>query len=190
MAFSYPNLIYMYSSKPITLSLWDSSKISEFATTKQFIQHLLWEAEKFIFPFINICPTSNASLCLLEYFNDIVKMLMEWQVRILDDNGLFHKFWSSNFNILGDLMAQYRSPPLNTVGISVKAKVALEETTSKKRKANSNGDKVKVQLKKAKKNQCAESTEVTAPKKITGLSKDSGSTEKVTGLSKAAAAPN
>jgi hypothetical protein len=49
---------------------------------------------------------------------------------------------------------------------------------------------VTVQPKKAKKNQHAESTEATAPKKVAALPKDSGSTEKVTALSEAAAAPS
>ncbi|KAG1772257.1 hypothetical protein EV702DRAFT_1270707 [Suillus placidus] len=119
----------MYSSKPIALSLWDASKIFEYTTAqftaiclaldksyvprtlifqRQFIWYLLWEAEKFVFPFINICATSNASPCLPEYLNDVVKMLTEWQVGLLDDDGLFQKFWSSEFDMASDLMAHYR----------------------------------------------------------------------------------
>ncbi|KAG2341410.1 hypothetical protein BDR05DRAFT_949739 [Suillus weaverae] len=71
-----------------------------------FVQHLIWEVEKFIFPFINICATSNTSPALLEYLN--MKMLTEWQVGLLDGDRLFQKFWSSEFNLAGDHMARYR----------------------------------------------------------------------------------
>ncbi|KAG2337825.1 hypothetical protein BDR05DRAFT_952340 [Suillus weaverae] len=74
----------------------------------RFVWHLIWEVEKFIFPFINICTTSNTSPALLEYLNNVVKMLTEWQVGLLDDNSLFQKFWSSKFDLAGDLMARYR----------------------------------------------------------------------------------
>ncbi|KAG1760815.1 hypothetical protein EDD22DRAFT_954643 [Suillus occidentalis] len=53
------------------------------------MQHIIWEAEKFVFPFINICATSNTSPTLLKYLNNVVKML-----RVAD--------------IAGDLMSRYR----------------------------------------------------------------------------------
>jgi len=48
------------------------------------------------------------SPCLPEYLNDVIKMLTEWQVGLLDDDRLFEKFQSSNFEISGDLMVRYR----------------------------------------------------------------------------------
>jgi hypothetical protein len=60
-----------------------------------------------VFLLINICATGNVSPCLLEYLNDVVKMLTEWQVGLLNDDGLFEKFQSREFEISGDLMARY-----------------------------------------------------------------------------------
>ncbi|KAG2738704.1 hypothetical protein P692DRAFT_20882413 [Suillus brevipes Sb2] len=117
MPSSYPHLAYMHSSQPIILSLWDASQMFEYATSRyttilaaleksqvprtltfrrQFVRYLVWEAEKFVFPLINICATSNVSPCLPEYLNDVIKMLTEWH------------FQSSDFEISGDLMVQYQ----------------------------------------------------------------------------------
>ncbi|KAG0692327.1 hypothetical protein DFH29DRAFT_1008871 [Suillus ampliporus] len=63
---------------------------------------------RFVFPFINICTTSNTCPALPEYLNDIVTMFTHWQVGILDDDGLFQSFHTHNFNVAGDLMARYR----------------------------------------------------------------------------------
>jgi hypothetical protein len=68
---------------------------------------VLMSSQKFIFPFINICATSNTSPALPEYLNDIVKMLTEWQVGLLDDEGLFHTFSTNRSDIAGDLMSWY-----------------------------------------------------------------------------------
>ncbi|KAG2737321.1 hypothetical protein P692DRAFT_20678382, partial [Suillus brevipes Sb2] len=46
--------------------------------------------------------------CLPEYLNDVIKMLTEWQVGLLDDDRLFEKFQSSDFEISGNLMVRYR----------------------------------------------------------------------------------
>lgn len=64
--------------------------------------------QKFVFPFINICATSNTSPALPEYLNDVVKMLTEWQLGILDDEGLFQTFSTSRADLAGDLMSRYR----------------------------------------------------------------------------------
>jgi hypothetical protein len=64
--------------------------------------------QRFVFPFINICATKNTSPALPVYLSDIVKMLIEWQVGVLDDDGLFRKFWTHKFDLSGDLMASYR----------------------------------------------------------------------------------
>jgi hypothetical protein len=64
--------------------------------------------QRFVFPFINICATNNTSPALPEYLNDVVKMLIEWQVGVLDDDGLWQKFWTHKFDVSGDLMARYR----------------------------------------------------------------------------------
>ncbi|KAG2740180.1 hypothetical protein P692DRAFT_20881166 [Suillus brevipes Sb2] len=126
---SYPSLIYMHSSEPIIISIWDAANIFEYATThftaicmalkksqvpktlvfrRKFIPHIIWEAEKSVFPFINICATSNTSPALPEYLNDVVKMLTEWQVGLLDDEGLFHMFSTNGSDIAGDLMSWYQ----------------------------------------------------------------------------------
>jgi hypothetical protein len=64
--------------------------------------------QKFVFPFISICATSNTSPALPEYLNNVMKMLTEWQLGLLDDDGLFQKFWTSKLDLSGDLMSQYR----------------------------------------------------------------------------------
>jgi hypothetical protein len=63
--------------------------------------------QRFVFPFINICATSNTSPALPEYLNDVVKMLTEWQVGLSDDEGLFHTFSTNQPDIAGDLMSRY-----------------------------------------------------------------------------------
>ncbi|KAG0695405.1 hypothetical protein DFH29DRAFT_1005479 [Suillus ampliporus] len=125
----YPSLIFQLNSVPVSVSLWDAARIFEYATSRftairlalnknqvsrtlsfrrTFIRHLVWEAERFVFPFINICVTSNTCLALPEYLNDIVMMFTHWQVGILDDDGLFQSFHTHNLNVAGDLMARYR----------------------------------------------------------------------------------
>jgi hypothetical protein len=63
---SYPSLIYMHSSEPTVVSIWDAANIFEYATARftairmaleksqvpktlvfrrKFVQHILWEAE-------------------------------------------------------------------------------------------------------------------------------------------------
>lgn len=63
---SYPSLIYMHSSEPIMVSIWDAANIFEYATSRftairmsldksqvpktfvfrrKFVQHITWEAE-------------------------------------------------------------------------------------------------------------------------------------------------
>lgn len=126
---SFDQLIYMNNSVPIVISLWDVSNVFEYATCRfaairsaldksqvsrtiafrsRFVQHMVWEAERFVFPFINICAISNTSPAMPEYLNDIVKMLTEWQLGLSDDDQLFRKFWTHNFDMAGDVMARYR----------------------------------------------------------------------------------
>ncbi|KAG1834638.1 hypothetical protein DFJ58DRAFT_847572 [Suillus subalutaceus] len=92
---------YVNKSARVVISMWDLAKIFEYATCrftsihlaldksevsrtvmfrKLFVQHLVWEANRFVFPFINICALINTAPALPEYLNDIVKMLTEWQV--------------------------------------------------------------------------------------------------------------
>lgn len=125
----YSNLISMNASQQITISLWDAANIFEYATSRftairmalensqvprtvvfrrKFLRHISWEAKKFVFPFISICATSNTSPALPEYLNNVMKMLTEWQLGLLDDDGLFQKFWTSKLDLSGDLMSQYR----------------------------------------------------------------------------------
>ncbi|KAG2738381.1 hypothetical protein P692DRAFT_201812142 [Suillus brevipes Sb2] len=119
----------MHSSEPTVVSIWDAANIFEYATARfiairmaleksqvpktlvfrrKFVQHIIWEAEKFVFLFINICATSNTSPALPEYLNDVVKMLTEWQVGLLDDKDLFHTFSTNRSDIAGNLMSRYR----------------------------------------------------------------------------------
>ncbi|KAG1738077.1 uncharacterized protein EDB91DRAFT_1249373 [Suillus paluster] len=109
----YPSLIFQTNSVPTSVSLWDAANIFEYATSRftairTFVRHLVWEAERFVFPYINICATSNTSPALPEYLNEIVTMLTHWQVGIVDDDGLFQLFHTHQFNMAGDLMVRYR----------------------------------------------------------------------------------
>ncbi|KAG1884391.1 hypothetical protein F4604DRAFT_1919570 [Suillus subluteus] len=54
------------------------------------------------------------SLTLPEYLNDIVILLMSWQVGMLDDEGLFTKFFDHEVNMPGEshLLASYRIVPV------------------------------------------------------------------------------
>ncbi|KAG1752337.1 uncharacterized protein EDB91DRAFT_1243115 [Suillus paluster] len=125
----YPSLIFQPNSVPTSVSLWDAANIFKYATSwftaiwlaldksqvsqtssfrRTFIRHLVWEAETFVFPYINICATSNTSLALPEYLNGVVTMLTHWQVGIVDDNGLFRLFHTHQFNMAGDLMVCYQ----------------------------------------------------------------------------------
>ncbi|KAG2344268.1 hypothetical protein BDR05DRAFT_999411 [Suillus weaverae] len=100
----------MHTSEPIVVSMWDAANIFEYATThfttiwmvldkshvprtlvfqRKFVWHIVWEAKKFIYPFINICTTSNTSPALPKYLNNVA-------------------FWSSQWDLLGDLIAQYQ----------------------------------------------------------------------------------
>ncbi|KAG1840762.1 hypothetical protein F4604DRAFT_1939960 [Suillus subluteus] len=111
-------------------TLWDVANIFEYATShfaairesldksrvsctphyrEQFVQHLVWEADRFVFPFINMCAINNTQPCLPEYLKQIVKMLTSWQVGALDNPNLFHEFATHHFDTSGDLMVRYRN---------------------------------------------------------------------------------
>ncbi|KAG1837660.1 hypothetical protein F4604DRAFT_1942096 [Suillus subluteus] len=113
-------------------TLWDVANIFEYATSRfaviresldksrvsctphyreRFVQHLVWEADCFIFPFINMCAINNTQPCLLEYLKQIIKMLTSWQMGALDNPGLFHKFATHHFDTSGNLMVRYWNVP-------------------------------------------------------------------------------
>ncbi|KAG1743976.1 uncharacterized protein EDB91DRAFT_1246860 [Suillus paluster] len=125
----YPSLIFQPNSVPTSVSLWDAANIFKYATSRftaiwlaldqsqvsqtssfrrTFVRHLVWEAKRFVFPYINIYATSNTSPALPEYLNKVVMMLTHWQVGIVDDDGLFRLFHTHQFNMAGDLMVRYR----------------------------------------------------------------------------------
>ncbi|KAG0691964.1 hypothetical protein DFH29DRAFT_883337 [Suillus ampliporus] len=94
----YPSLIFQPNSVPVSVSLWDATRIFEYATSCfTTIRLALDKNQRFVFPFINICVTSNTCPALPEYLNDIVMMFTHWQ-----------SFHTHNFNVAGDLMACYR----------------------------------------------------------------------------------
>ncbi|KAG2336271.1 hypothetical protein BDR05DRAFT_953474 [Suillus weaverae] len=120
--------LYSRDTSPAVINLWDVVHIFEYATSRfaairealdksyvprtphfweRFVQHLVWEGNHFVFPFINMCATNNTPPCLPEYLDQIVKMLTSWQIRALDNPGLFQEFVTHRFDISGDLMAQY-----------------------------------------------------------------------------------
>ncbi|KAG2343156.1 hypothetical protein BDR05DRAFT_1000132 [Suillus weaverae] len=109
---SYPTLIYMHHSQPITL-MWQTYLNmpppallpSAYPWTRAMCPGRLHS--KLDLSSTSSGRQSNTSPALLEYLNNVVKMLTEWQVGLLDDDSLFQKFWSSEFNLAGDLMARY-----------------------------------------------------------------------------------
>ncbi|KAG1721901.1 uncharacterized protein EDB91DRAFT_1256306 [Suillus paluster] len=118
----YPSLIFQLNSVPTNVSLWDAANIFKYATSR-FTAIRIWSgkprhtSQRFVFPYINICATSNTSPALLEYLNEVVMMLTHWQVGIMDDDGLFQLFHTHQFNMAGDLMvATGSSPTMPTVG--------------------------------------------------------------------------
>ncbi|KAG1726349.1 uncharacterized protein EDB91DRAFT_1086802 [Suillus paluster] len=112
----YPSLIFQPNSVPTSVSLWDAANIFEYVTSwftaiwlaLDEIQHLVWEAKRFVFPYINICATSDTSPALLENLNEVVTMLTHWQVEIADDDDLFRLFHTHQFNMAGNLMVCYQ----------------------------------------------------------------------------------
>ncbi|KAG2082553.1 uncharacterized protein F5147DRAFT_803820 [Suillus discolor] len=95
----------LYRSEDSTLSLWDAANVLEYATSRftsiqlslqrshvtrtdayhsQFVRYLVWEAERFVFPFINICAASH--------------ILAGWQIGALDNNKLYDAF--ENFDCM------------------------------------------------------------------------------------------
>ncbi|KAG1841155.1 hypothetical protein C8R48DRAFT_781458 [Suillus tomentosus] len=94
----------------IRLSLDNKEVPRTSAFRKSFVRYLIWEAERFVFPFINICTTSNTCPALPDILSDIVNMLTGWQMALSDDDELFKKFATHNFNTSNNLMARYRAP--------------------------------------------------------------------------------
>ncbi|KAG1778653.1 hypothetical protein EV702DRAFT_1196166 [Suillus placidus] len=130
-------MLYSRDTSPAVMNLWDTVHIFEYATSRfatiqealdksyvprtphfqeRFVQHLIWEGDRFVFPFINMCATNNTPPCLPEYLNQIVKMLTSWQIGVLDNPGLFQEFVTHRFDILGDLMARYRTVAIYQYG--------------------------------------------------------------------------
>ncbi|KAG1809531.1 hypothetical protein EV424DRAFT_1542955 [Suillus variegatus] len=74
------------------------------------------ELTKFVFPFINLCATSSTALALLEYLNKVVKMIMGWQLGLLDNDNLFEKFATHGSDISSDLMSPYGGMHISNYG--------------------------------------------------------------------------
>lgn len=72
--------------------------------------------QKFVFPFINLCATSSTALALLEYLNKVVKMIMGWQLGLLDNDNLFEKFATHGSDISSDLMSPYGGMHISNYG--------------------------------------------------------------------------
>ncbi|KAG1798399.1 hypothetical protein EV424DRAFT_1546254 [Suillus variegatus] len=90
----------LHKSAADKFSIWDAAEIFEYATSRftiihiellkdknhhsslyqnAFVRHIIWEAEHFVFPFINICAAMNINMTLPAYLNEIIFLITSFQ---------------------------------------------------------------------------------------------------------------
>ncbi|KAG1841083.1 hypothetical protein C8R48DRAFT_779221 [Suillus tomentosus] len=90
----------LHKSAASKFSIWDAAEIFEYATSRftaihialmedqthhsssyqhTFVRHIVWEAEHFVFPFVNICAAMNINTTLPVYLNEVLFLITSFQ---------------------------------------------------------------------------------------------------------------
>ncbi|KAG1895099.1 uncharacterized protein F5891DRAFT_1194615 [Suillus fuscotomentosus] len=108
------NYQMLHKSAASTFSIWDAAEIFEYATSRftvihillakdknhhanaykyMFVKHIIWEAECFVFPFVNICAAMNINTTMPAYLNEILFLITSYQTEWYYDHvRLFNAF--------------------------------------------------------------------------------------------------
>ncbi|KAG2054014.1 hypothetical protein BDR06DRAFT_1008196 [Suillus hirtellus] len=118
----------LYESVASSFSVWDAAHISEYATSRftaiyfaqlvepnpigsyqyLFVQHLIWEAEHFMIPFISKCAVMNINSSMLVYLSNVLLHITDFQTEDRNHQTLFARFQDCPHNKDGDVVAQYQ----------------------------------------------------------------------------------
>ncbi|KAG2099261.1 uncharacterized protein F5147DRAFT_777381 [Suillus discolor] len=104
----------LHKSAASKFSIWDAAEIFKYATSRftvihielmksktqhsssyqhTFVRHIVWEAEHFVFPFVNICAAMNINTTLPAYLNEVILLITSFQTKLYYDHGkLFAAF--------------------------------------------------------------------------------------------------
>ncbi|KAG2100176.1 uncharacterized protein F5147DRAFT_777083 [Suillus discolor] len=107
------NYQMLHKSAASRFSIWDAAEIFEYATSRftaihmtimkdknnhsnsyqhTFVRHIVWEAERFVFPFVNICAAMNINTTLPVYLNEVIFLITLFQTEPYDHGKLFTTF--------------------------------------------------------------------------------------------------
>ncbi|KAG2089730.1 uncharacterized protein F5147DRAFT_780525 [Suillus discolor] len=104
----------LHKSAASKFSIWDAAEIFKYATSQftvihielmksktqhsssyqhTFVRHIVWEVERFVFPFVNICAAMNINTTLPAYLNEVILLITSFQTELYYDHGkLFAAF--------------------------------------------------------------------------------------------------
>ncbi|KAG1844595.1 hypothetical protein C8R48DRAFT_780248 [Suillus tomentosus] len=121
----------LYESVAGSFSVWDAAHIFEYATSRftaihlaqlaepnptgsyqySFVQHLIWEAERFVIPFVSKCAAMNINSSMPVYLSNVLLHITDFQTEDRNHRTLFARFRDCPHNKDGDAVAQYRVVP-------------------------------------------------------------------------------
>ncbi|KAG1823312.1 hypothetical protein EV424DRAFT_1346336 [Suillus variegatus] len=109
------------------LSIWDAAHVFEYATSRftaihitqmkeqnpsntyqhSFVQHLIWEVDRFVTLFVNICAAMNINTSMLAYLRKVLLLAATYQT---DGNmiNLFENFRNCPHDDVGDAISSHR----------------------------------------------------------------------------------
>ncbi|KAG2085105.1 uncharacterized protein F5147DRAFT_782213 [Suillus discolor] len=121
----------LYESIASSFSIWDAAHIFEYATSRftaihlmqlaepnpsgayqySFVQHLIWEAECFVIPFLSKCTVMNINISMPVYLSNVLLHITYFQMEDRNHKSLFARLQDYPHNKDGKAVDQYRVVP-------------------------------------------------------------------------------
>ncbi|KAG2089740.1 uncharacterized protein F5147DRAFT_780533 [Suillus discolor] len=121
----------LYESVASSFSIWDAAHIFEYATSRfttihltqlaepnpsgayqyLFVQHLIWEAECFVIPFVSKCAVMNINTSMPVYLSNVLLHITYFQMEDRNHKSLFARLRDCPHNKDGKAVDQYRVVP-------------------------------------------------------------------------------
>ncbi|KAG2085887.1 uncharacterized protein F5147DRAFT_781846 [Suillus discolor] len=121
----------LYEAVTGSFSIWDAAHIFEYATSRftaihlaqlaepnpsssykySFAQHLVWEVEHFVIPFVSMCAVMNINTSMPVYLSHVLIHITTFQTEHDNRRTLFERFRNCPHDESGDAACQYRVVP-------------------------------------------------------------------------------
>ncbi|KAG1882029.1 hypothetical protein C8R48DRAFT_667722 [Suillus tomentosus] len=112
------------------LSIWDAAHVFEYATSRftaihiaqmteqnpssayrhSFVQHLIWEVDRFVTPFVGMCAAMNINTSMPTYLRNVLRLAATYQTEG-DRVNLFENFRNCPHDDVGDAISGHRVVP-------------------------------------------------------------------------------